>query len=141
MSEYIVVKKEISCNLSTAGVKKFCEKALGLLGEGKGELGVVITGNKQIRALNQKYRGKNESTNVLSFEAREGNSLGDIIISWEYAKSEASELGISTKERVRALLIHGIVHLLGYDHLNKKSEQKMESLEKELQEKLFSIKI
>ena len=73
--------------------------------------------------MNSNFRGKNKPTDVLSFPLREGiggkvagNALGDIVISLETTKRQAKELGATIKEELLRLLIHGLLHLLGYDH-------------------------
>ncbi len=87
------------------------------------EISVVITANDEIAELNKKFRGKDKPTNVLSFPMLEGefNSitpylLGDIVISSEKALEEAEQSGISFDERMSQLLVHGILHLVGFDH-------------------------
>ncbi len=76
-----------------------------------------------IRDLNRTYRNKDKATNVLSFPMQEGafsditpGLLGDVVISLDTAAREASEAGITVDERMSQLLIHGILHLLGFDH-------------------------
>ncbi|MBF0413121.1 MAG: rRNA maturation RNase YbeY [Desulfamplus sp.] len=86
------------------------------------EISVVITDNAHIRELNYLYRGIDAPTNVLSFSMLEGEFgsvgtlLGDLVISAERADEEARESGITTDERMSQLLVHGILHLVGYDH-------------------------
>lgn len=76
-----------------------------------------------IRDLNQRFRGKDKATNVLSFPMQEGEFteitpglLGDVVISLDTAEQEANAAGISLDERMSQLLVHGILHLLGFDH-------------------------
>jgi len=86
------------------------------------ELSILIVDDEEIQKLNTEYRGKEKPTNVLSFPMREGEPpyisplLGDIVISSETNKKEADEAGITFDERFSQLLIHGILHLIGYDH-------------------------
>ncbi len=87
------------------------------------ELSVLITDDPGIENLNRTYRGIAAPTNVLSFSMQEGEAahicpqlLGDIVISIETAEAEAKNAGIMTEERISQLMIHGILHLLGYDH-------------------------
>ncbi len=87
------------------------------------ELSVVITDDAHIMALNQTYRGKAKPTNVLSFPMLDGDFasvapqlLGDLVISVETAMREAEEAGISLDERLSQLMIHGVLHLVGFDH-------------------------
>jgi len=93
------------------------------------ELSVVITTNDEIMELNKKFRGIEKPTNVLSFPMLEGefNSisphlLGDIVISSEKAVQEAEEAGIRFDERMSQLLVHGILHLIGFDHETEKED-------------------
>ncbi len=87
------------------------------------EISIVITQNSTIKALNEKYRQVSKPTNVLAFPMLEGDFstitpalLGDIVISAEKAEQEAAMAGITTEERLSQLLVHGILHLVGYDH-------------------------
>ncbi len=104
------------------------------------ELSIVITDDAQVRDLNRTYRGKDTSTNVLSFPMQEGEFsditpglLGDVVISLDTARAEAQEAGISTDERISQLLIHGILHLMGFDHeLGEEQAREMEEKSLEL---------
>ncbi len=84
---------------------------------------MLITDDPGIEELNRTYRGIASPTNVLSFSMQEGECahicpqlLGDIVISIDTAEAEAKKAGITTEERMSQLIIHGILHLLGYDH-------------------------
>ncbi len=98
------------------------------------ELSIVITDDAQVRELNRTYRGKDEPTNVLSFPMQEGEFsditpglLGDVVISLDTAEAEAIAAGISTDERMSQLLVHGILHLFGFDHeLGENQAREME---------------
>jgi probable rRNA maturation factor len=87
------------------------------------ELSVTIVGDRAIRVINRDYLGKDRPTNVISFSQHEGECagmpahiLGDVIISMETAAREAEQGGIPPFERLCFLLMHGILHLCGYDH-------------------------
>ncbi len=90
--------------------------------------------------MNRTYRGKDAPTNVLSFPMQEGEFseitpglLGDVVISLDAAQAEAIAAGISTDERISQLLIHGILHLIGFDHeLGEKQALEMEEKSLEL---------
>ncbi len=105
------------------------------MGYNSHEISVVITDNEQIQELNQIYRKMDKPTNVLAFPMQEGQFgditpglLGDIVISCETAQKEADEANISLMERVSQLLIHGILHLIGFDHETSEADaRKMES--------------
>ena len=103
------------------------------------EVGVIIADNEQMTKLNCRFRGKNKTTNVLSFTNTEmagcyemesdKDYLGDIYISYPMLLEEAKGLKISIKERFAQLLVHGLLHLLGFDHETTKEASEMEALE------------
>lgn len=102
------------------------------------EIAVMGCDDARIAALNSDFRGKASPTNVLSWPASdtppmEGTSpdieLGDIAIAFETCTREAAEQGISVQDHVTHLLIHGVLHLLGYDHMNDTEAEEMEALE------------
>jgi probable rRNA maturation factor len=85
----------------------------------KGDVGLRITSNREMRNLNRNFRGKDKATDVLSFPALQAVSAkfaGDIAISLDIAKANARELGHSVEDEVRVLILHGLLHLAGYDH-------------------------
>lgn len=104
------------------------------------ELSVLLVNDRRMRALNCDYRGKDRPTDVLSFAMGEGEPiqgepsvLGDVVISLPTAWRQAAEKGHPLEREVTILLIHGILHLLGYDHEGEEREAlKMERLEKRL---------
>lgn len=88
-----------------------------------GELSIVLCDDAFIRPLNRDYRGKDAATDVLSFAMQEGEDLieedpvlGDLVISVETAGRQAAEQGHDLAAELRVLLVHGLLHLLGYDH-------------------------
>jgi len=92
-------------------------------GRSDAELSLLITDDEEIWSLNRLYRSVDRPTDVLSFSQLEGEGppttpelLGDVVISWETAERQAAELGHTLLEELRRLLIHGVLHLLGYDH-------------------------
>jgi len=97
------------------------------------ELSVLICGDERMRALNRRYRGKDRSTDVLAFPG-EGAALGDIVISLPYAAREARRRGESRTRELERLLLHGYLHLLGYDH--EVDEGQMDRLEARLRRRL-----
>ena len=128
-----------------AAVRKLKKKAariLKLLRQDSAELSLVLVGNREIQKLNRLYRSKNEPTDVLSFplgkDLPKGEVLlGDVIISVEKAASQARERGGSLEEELETLLIHGIRHLLGYDHeVSVKEARRMQRMERKVQRKL-----
>lgn len=97
------------------------------------ELSVLLTGNSEIRELNREYRGKDKPTDVLSFPMEDPCLLGDIVISIEKAASQAEEFGVTFDEEMARLLVHGLLHLAGYDHVRGgRQARKMKDKEEEL---------
>jgi probable rRNA maturation factor len=104
------------------------------------ELSILIVDDQQIAQLNHQYLNREGSTNVIAFPMRRGpfsdiapNLLGDVVISADTAEREAQRAGISTQDRFDQLLIHGILHLLGYDHEHSAADaSKMEGKAKAL---------
>ncbi len=104
-------------------IRRRLKKVLNDLGCRDGELSILFTGDRQMAALNRKYRGRNRSTNVLAFPMEDGTNsvvtspmLGDIVVSVDTALAQAQESGEPVEETVYQLLIHGLLHLLDYDH-------------------------
>ncbi len=96
---------------------------LSLINQSMAELSILFVGDKKMLELNSLYRGKNKTTDVLSFEARipvevrdAHDILGDIVISVPRAAAQANAADIDFYDELRRLLIHGILHLSGYDH-------------------------
>ncbi|MDP1709332.1 MAG: rRNA maturation RNase YbeY [Candidatus Komeilibacteria bacterium] len=95
-------------------------------------LAVVFVSTSEIKSLNRSYRGKNRATNVLSFTAAESQELGDIIICPAIAAAEARGADQSFTGYVNYLFIHGLLHLLGFDHNNAAAAMAMARAEKRL---------
>jgi probable rRNA maturation factor len=114
------------------------------LGSPEGELSILVVDDSEIKTLNKDYLKRSGPTNVIAFPMKEGDFtdinpqlLGDVVISMETAGREALQSGISTEERFAQLLVHGILHLFGFDH--ETSEQDARKMEKKSNEllKLF----
>lgn len=113
--------------------------------EGEIELSITFVHNDRIQEINREYREKDQPTDVISFameELGEGEIalvnaemprvLGDIIISVDKAKEQAEEYGHSYTRELGFLCVHGFLHLLGYDHMTKKEEEVMFTLQREI---------
>lgn len=112
------------------------------------EISVTLTGDEQVRALNAEWRGKDKSTNVLSFpltdeaELRQANVagpellLGDIVLARGVCEAEAADKGVSVEQHAAHLLVHGTLHLLGYDHHDDAEAADMEAREVRALERL-----
>lgn len=100
------------------------------------EVSLVFTDDASIREINAEWRQQDKPTNVLSFPAfpvtpgeKPGPMLGDIVIARETVEREAVDLGKSFEEHLTHLLVHGFLHLLGYDHMETEEAEEMEALE------------
>ena len=105
------------------------------------EISLSFVDDKTIQRLNNQYRDKDKPTNVLSFSLREGefsninpHVLGDIVISVDTAKADASKSAHTFEQEINFLILHGLLHLLGYNHENttKEETKKMQKKEKDL---------
>jgi probable rRNA maturation factor len=110
-------------------VRQTALKVLEILSVTDSELSILLTDDEEIKSLNRSYRGKDAPTDVLSFPMNETvggrRILGDVVISVDTAKRQASERGESLEEAIDRLLIHGILHLMGYDHERGPQEEEI----------------
>jgi probable rRNA maturation factor len=100
---------------------------------------VALSSDANVEALNGQFRGKRKPTNVLSFPAGEGapeGFLGDVILASETVRREAEEQRVPLPHHVQHLVVHGILHLLGYDHISAADAERMEALEISILSKL-----
>lgn len=106
------------------------------LGCDKKEISILFTDDKKIAELNKRYLKRDGPTNVMSFPIMERGILGDIVISVDTAKRETEKTGETLEEALLRLFIHGLLHLLGYDH--ERSEEEEKKMQKE-EERLLSL--
>jgi rRNA maturation RNase YbeY len=111
---------------------------LRTIGRSAAELSVVLVDDAAIRRMNREYRGKDRATDVLAFSLLEGEgagvsaAIGDVVISTATAARQARENGLSLGEEMDRLLVHGILHLVGYDHERSRAEaERMRRKERE----------
>jgi probable rRNA maturation factor len=104
-------------------LRKRARAMLGCLGHSRSELSIALVDDEEIRSLNQAWRNKNRPTDVLSFSMIEGDDLGgrgglmgDVVISVETAAMQARERHRGLDEEVARLVIHGLLHIVGFDH-------------------------
>ena len=118
-------------------LKKTLIKTMEYLNIENRHIDITFINDSQMKMLNRKYAKKNISTDVLSFsvEGYDKELLGNIFISLNYAKKNTLNNSNSLAKEVKILCIHGILHLLGYNHSNKKSEKVMFDLQEKLYEK------
>jgi probable rRNA maturation factor len=121
--------------LSKAGLAQFLNRARAAVGI-EGEVHVLLAGDATLRRLNRSFRGKNIATDVLSFPAGDAGLgvAGDLAISLERAERQAARFGHSLGDEVRVLLLHGVLHLAGFDHEEDAGE--MEAREAQLRREL-----
>ena len=120
-----------SCPFDQARLRRAAETLLAICGREDQELSLLLLDDPGMQALNRQYRGKDKPTNVLSFPMADPDDpaadylLGDIVISVDTARREAGEKKITGHQHCRALLIHGLVHLLGLDHERSAEEARL----------------
>ena len=140
--EELTFPQEIIDNITTAA-----ETVGRLYGVENGEVSVTLTDNEYIHKLNKEYRGIDRPTDVLSFALNESeepevddgpdiNVLGDLVISVERAREQAADYGHSVRREVAFLTVHGMLHLLGYDHMEEADRLEMEKEQRFVMEKL-----
>ena len=112
-------------------------KKIAKLFKDKKSLSLIIVNDKQMRDINFQYRDLDKTTDVLSFPDTEEDYLGDIFISLDKVKLQAVEYEHSEMEEFARLLIHGILHLVGYDHIKDEDHEVMVKKEEELLKKLL----
>jgi probable rRNA maturation factor len=113
----IVIRKPVA-GLSAVALTRFVARAQRSTGL-RGSVDVLLAGNRDLRALNRRFRRKNQPTDVLSFPAADGprdGFAGDIAISVDIARQNARRLGHTTAEEIKILCLHGLLHLAGFDH-------------------------
>lgn len=130
--------------------KNLFKKTAKIVLKNKKKVTLIFTDDQEIKKLNRKYRKKNKTTEILAFPAiskakdlkecilpeSERDYLGEIVISIEQAQKQANLFGYSRNKELIRLFIHGLLHLLGYEHRRKKERKKMEKLEMKLLKKL-----
>ena len=93
------------------------------------EISIVLSEDEEVHTLNREYRGVDRATNVLSFETKDAMMMGDIVMSLDTLKREAEAESITLQAHYTHLLVHGVLHLMGYDHIVDEEAEVMEELE------------
>lgn len=138
--EVLIDNRQSRHKISLKKTKLTVQAILGALDCPDSELSILIVDDPQIEELNQKYLDRQGPTNVIAFAMREGDFsdlsphlLGDVVISTDTAAREAKNAAMSFEQRFTELLVHGILHLLGYDHETDEEEARvMEAKSREL---------
>lgn len=115
------------------------------LNEVDAEISIRLTSDAEVQTLNRQYRGKDKPTNVLSFPMIAPDLLdavantddcevllGDIVLAHETCAREAAERGVPLKDHAAHLIVHGVLHLLGYDHMTEREAEAMEAIESDV---------
>jgi probable rRNA maturation factor len=131
----VVLRKKLP-GVSERSLGRFLNRAEQAVGLG-GEVNVLVTSSRELRALNRRFRGKNKPTDVLSFPPLptiEADFAGDVAISADIAARNARHLGHTAAEEIKILMLHGVIHLAGFDHEsdNGKMARKEERLRRAL---------
>ncbi|HKQ54099.1 MAG TPA: rRNA maturation RNase YbeY [Pyrinomonadaceae bacterium] len=136
-----VVNRQRKMPLDCERWREFAEKVLKVAPTNGAGVTVAFVSDRVMRELNKRWRGKGGTTDVLSFEAGqdefekvEGVTLGDVVISVEQAARQAGEHGLSFENEVEQLILHGVLHLCGYDH--ERDDGEMNRLELRLRRRL-----
>ena len=125
----LISNRQRKVAVDTKRLHKVADLVLESLGFEEAELSVLLVSDRRIRQLNRHYLGRNRPTDVLAFAQWEGGGkrlhpgwLGDVVISAETAQGEAARQGGELSKELDLLLVHGILHLLGYDHTGASDE-------------------
>lgn len=135
--EYVSITNHVGARIPRTRMHTVAARVLSLL-KTRAQVDIHIVSKSEIKKLNTIYRNKNKVTDVLSFPYEEEDYLGEVIICYDVAKSDAHDLGITIREELEVLLVHGLVHLHGYDHETDTDAEEMEALERKIHEKLDS---
>jgi probable rRNA maturation factor len=124
----IIFRKPVA-GLNETALARFTARAQRAIGL-EGEVNVLVASNEELQALNSRFRGKRQPTDVLSFPAmaKAGSVTGDLAISADLAALNAQGLGHATAEEVKILIVHGLLHLAGYDHEQDHGEMARQEL-------------
>ena len=112
-----------------ARLKRAAQLAQARGGNAQGGLTILLSSDRKLKALNTTFRGKDKATNVLSFPARRGDYLGDVAIAYGVTVKEARAAKKRFADHATHLAVHGVLHLLGYDHETARAARVMEPLE------------
>ena len=133
MTVSVPVARRVKAPVSDAWIKKIVIAALrGAKKTASTEVGVVFVSDREMTKLNTVHRNKKKTTDVLSFADGAHGLLGDIVISVAQAERQAKEAKKPLRNELAMLLVHGVLHLLGYDHETVKDEKVMFPLQKSI---------
>jgi probable rRNA maturation factor len=136
-----VVSRQRLARVDKEGIARLASATIEAVRQERADMTVAFVRDRRMRALNREFRGKDRATDVLSFPAGETNDdpdhyIGDIVISIDTAVRQADDIGHTLEREISELLIHGVLHLCGYDHETDQGE--MNRLELRLRRKLLN---
>lgn len=129
-----VVNRQRGKKVDTEAWSNFAVKTLSAIGKHESSATIAFVSDKSIRKLNQQFRNIDKATDVLSFPADDETNLGDVAISVQTAAAQAKENGLTFETEIAQLILHGLLHLSGYDHETDNGE--MNRLELRLRKRL-----
>jgi probable rRNA maturation factor len=129
-----VVNRQRRLKLDTEAWSDFVARALDAIGKSESSATIAFVSDKRIQGLNRQFRGVDKATDVLSFPAEEKLNLGDIAVSVDTAAVQAKENKLTFDDEIAQLILHGLLHLCGYDHETDNGE--MNRLEIKLRKRL-----
>lgn len=146
-----ILNRQRKYNIDVKGIEHTVAETLNILHYSDFDIGILLTNNKTIQKYNRDFRKKDAPTDILSFSYHadlipgkritvkepEDKNLGDLILSIEYIDKAAKELNVTLEERLKVLLVHGICHLLGYDHETDADWRSMRAKEASVLKSLF----
>lgn len=132
----IIFSNDTRGKIGRVSIEKIVSLAARFSKKIRGTVEVAVVGDKKIQTLNKKYRGKNKVTDVLSFSWLSGDFLGQIFICYPQIVRQAKEYEISVDEEFARMLVHGLLHLVGHDHVKKIEASRMFKIQERIVDKL-----
>jgi probable rRNA maturation factor len=136
-----IINRQRARKISAKPLREFVARSSKLVERDSHDVSIVFVSDRMIKKLNRQFRGKDFATDVLSFpnhaepfESQNDRALGEIVISVDRAAAQAKENGLSFSNEIEQLILHGLLHLCGYDHETDDGE--MNRLELKLRKKL-----
>ena len=123
----IGINNKTRSKIDLALIKKVAERFLKVYKKENYEVSIAFVGGRKMRELNKTYRKKDKVTDVLAFSG-DGQDLGEIIINYAQIKRQARKFGNSARQELVFILVHGLLHLSGYDDSDEKGKKEMEGL-------------
>ena len=140
-SVLVSVNEQVRAAIDSERLERLASAVMEREGLPPGEVSVLITDDEMVRRLNREYAGEDTPTDVLAFSLTEGEEfaspddvlrLGEVIISYPTARRQADDAQRPVRDEIEHLLVHGVLHLLGYDHAEPAEEERMRGREHEL---------